>query len=360
MKVFRLCIRNIRQLYSNQRGLLFLLVSIQMIAVVIVLLVLGLVFRAMDDDNKMEVETKMFDLRFDYDDDLQMSDVMQSINKMKSKYQKQLYSIGVELYSDHYIKTNGETIQENSLEYESNYKITACQWMDGKERVFPATKTGKVAIINPEAVHRVAGGFKVGDFISVYGENFEVIALDELEAGCRIWFDYLPSTGRVSHITFWLHEQPSKQLTKKMLADIEELFPVREVWEPEPRDLMKLQYIFISYIVCSIVIFLVVYNIRMLFSYMLLQQKKEIEVMFYTGASRKLLNRTFTLQQLLLLLFSMIPGLLMTHGVLYPQMDLQLYTDGRIEAGILALFAVGAVWMGRGSLLHCYGRGHDI
>lgn len=356
MKVFRLCIRNIRQLYSNQRGLLSLLVIIQIIAVVIVLIVLGLVFRVMDDSSKMEADTKMFDLRFDYDGDLQMSDAMQSINKMKSKYQKQLYSIAVELYSDHYIETNGEEVEEDSLEKEdSNYKITACQWMDGKERVFPATKTEKVAIINPEEVHG-----QVGDFISIYGENFEVIALDELQVGSRIRFDSLPSAGRVSHISFWLHEQPSKQLTKKMLDDMEELFPVREVLEPESKDLMKLQYIFISYVVCSIVIFLVVYNIWMLFSYILLQQKKEIEVMFYTGACKKLLNRTYMLQQLLLLLFSMIFGLLLTHGILYSQMDLQSYIDGRIEAGILALFAVVTVWMGRSSLLHGYGRGRDV
>lgn len=355
MKVFRLCIRNIRQLYSNQRGLLSLLVGIQMIAVVIVLIVLGLVFRAMDDSSKMETDTKMFALRFDCGT-LQMSDAMQSINQMKSKYPKQLYSIAVDLYSDHYVETDEEEAEEVFPDKENfNYKISACQRMDGKEQVFPATKTGKVTIINPEEVQG-----QVGDLISIYGDDFEVIALDELQVGCRIRFDRLPSAGRVNQILFWLNEQPSKQLAKKMLADMEELFPAREVLEPEPKDLMKLQFIFISYIVCGIVIFLVVYNIRMLFSYMLLQQKKEIEVMFYTGACRKLLNKTYMLQQLLLLLFSMIFGLLLTHGILYSRMDLQSYIDGRIEAGILLLFAVVTVWMGRSSLLHCYGRGRDV
>ncbi len=352
MKVFRLCIRNIRQLYANQRGLLSLLLSIQIIAVVIVLIVMGLVFRAMDDSSKMESDTKMFYLYFDYGD-LQMSDALQSINKMKSKYQKQLYTVVIDLYPEHYVETNGEEEQENSLEKEddSGYVISACQWMDGKERVLPATQKEKVAVINPEEVQG-----QIGDSISVYGENFEVLALDELVVGCRIRFDSLPPAGRVKEILFSLHEQPSKQLTQKMLADMEELFPVREVWEPEPKDLMQLQYIFISYVVCGIVIFLVVYNIRMLFSYMLLQQKKEIEVMFYTGAYRKLLNRTYMLQQLLLLLCSIVLGLLLTHGIIYAQMDLQSYTDGRIEAGILALFAVITLWMGRSSL----GRGRDI
>lgn len=325
LKYLFLVFKNIKKFIKNKPFLFSFLIISQIVCVIVVFLVCGFVdnanrksiviqegftqFSVSINTNGSKIYTQdKYDADYSYDENNYLKNVRPKIDKM------------IEFLGDDFgdFSILGFTgVDNDALSFSTGYSANDSTLVSDEINKFNKSNE-KIVRVNPnnEEISEKFGSVKLGDKISVNGDEYTVAILDS-----NSFLDFPYNSAGDEFICTIVFADLKKPCTPKQSTEIEnklkEIFGEdQEISPPQPRVLEELQNIQLAYSITAAVIIMIILNISRVYSYVLTYRKKPFAVMNICGASKEKIFLIYLTELMLTLIVTFGIALLIFHTLI--------------------------------------------